>query len=42
MHETVNYVENITITSIPIYHLEPNTRITVKCPEAQIDGDYLI
>ena len=42
LHEVINYSENITITALPIYHLEPNMRITVKHTESQIDGDYLI
>lgn len=32
----------ITLTSLPIYYLEPNTRIYVKDEESEIDGDYII
>ena len=32
----------ITIECLPIYYLEPNTRITVKDKASQIDGDYII
>jgi hypothetical protein len=26
----------------PVYHLEPNTRITVENTDADISGDYII
>lgn len=35
-------VESISITSIPIYYLEPNTIIYVSDPEAKIEGEYLV
>ena len=35
-------IENATITSIPIYHLEPNTRVYVHDEETGIDGDYIV
>lgn len=34
--------ESVSITSIPIYYLEPNTLIHVSEPNAGIDGDYII
>lgn len=34
--------ETITITSVPIYYLEPNTRIQVHDEDTGIDGDYII
>lgn len=34
--------ENITITSVPIYHLQPNTRILVKDDETGINGEYIV
>ena len=37
-----NYNESISLTVIPIYHLEPNTRITVHDEELGIGGDYVI
>lgn len=36
------YQDSITISSIPVYHLEPNTRITVTDEKSGIYGDYLI
>ena len=37
-----NYNESISVTCLPIYHLEPNTRVFFNCPEAGIYGDYII
>ena len=33
--------ESITINCVPIYHIEPNSRIYVKDTKAGINGDYL-
>ena len=35
-------IENITITAIPIYYLEPNTRIYVQDKTTQINGEYIV
>ena len=35
-------VENVTIQAIPIYYLQPNTRIFVKDEETKIDGEYIV
>lgn len=35
-------IENITITAIPVYYLEPNTRIYVHDEDSQINGEYLV
>ena len=40
--ENTNYNASINISLIPIYHLEPNTRITVHSNEADIHGDFMI
>lgn len=37
-----NYNENINVTCLPIYHLEPNTRVFFNDPESGIYGDYII
>ena len=34
--------ESINISSIPLYYIEPNSRITVKDLGAGINGDYII
>jgi hypothetical protein len=35
-------IETATINTIPIYHLEPNTRIYLQDIETGLDGDYII
>ena len=42
LHEYTSYNENITLTCLPIYHLEPNTRIHIQNPKSSIYGDYMI
>ena len=34
--------ENVTINSVPIYHLQPNTRIHLFDEETGLNGDYII
>ena len=34
--------ESISITTIPIYHLEPNTKISVFDEKTKINGEYII
>lgn len=34
--------ESVTLTAIPIYHLQPNTRIFVKDNETGINGEYIV
>lgn len=42
LHEFTNYNESISLQTIPLYFLQPNTRITVNNPNSNISGDYLI
>lgn len=42
LYQHTNYNEAISLQTLPIYFLEPNTRITVRDPEADIYGDYMI
>lgn len=37
-----DYNNSITITCLPMYHLEPNTRIYINEPDSGIQGEYLI
>lgn len=37
-----DYNENISVTCLPLYHLEPNTRVTFNDPKSGIVGDYII
>lgn len=35
-------VETVSLTAIPIYHLEPNSRISVQDKDSGINGEYLV
>lgn len=35
-------IESINISSVPVYHLEPNNRIFVKDDNSKIDGEYIV
>lgn len=34
--------EQVNITTIPLYHLEPNTRVLVRDDKSKIDGEYIV
>ena len=34
--------ESASVTCIPIYYLEPNTRIHIADPKTKINGDYVV
>lgn len=42
LYQYTSYNESISIQSLPIYHLEPNTRIGVTDIDSNIYGDYMI
>ena len=42
LHQHLSYNNNITLTAIPIYHLDVNKRIRVENRESNIHGDYII
>ena len=42
LYQYTSYNESISISCVPIFHLEVNTRITVKDIESNISGDYVI
>lgn len=42
LYEATYFQESVTISTIPIYCLEPNTRIAVHDEQSGIDGEYLI
>lgn len=42
LYQYTNYNESISIQSIPIYYLNPNTRISVYDQKSGIYGDYII
>lgn len=38
----MTYNETVNLSVVPIYHLEPNTRITIFDNETGVNGDYMI
>ncbi len=42
LYQYINMNTTISLTTLPIYHLEPNTRITIKDNEFGICGDYIV
>ena len=42
LYQYTNMNESISISAIPIYYLQPNTRITVSDNASGISGDYMI
>lgn len=42
LYQYTNYNEQVSLTTLPIYYLEPNTRITIRNNESGIYGDYMI
>ncbi len=42
LHEFTNYNESISLQTVPLYFLEPNTRISINNPNSAITGDYII
>lgn len=42
IHQYTKYNQTVSLQTLPIYHLEPNTRITINNTESNIYGDYII
>jgi hypothetical protein len=42
LYQHMSYNESISLTTIPIYYLEPNTRITIADNDVNVNGDYII
>jgi hypothetical protein len=42
LYQYTDYNSTITLSSVPIFHLEPNTRISVMDRKSNISGDYII
>lgn len=42
IHESTSFNNSISLQTIPLFHLEPNTRITVNDAKSHIFGDYII
>ena len=41
-HQYTKYNETISLQTLPIYYLQPNTRITIENAESNIYGDYIM
>lgn len=41
-HQYTSYNESVSISCLPIYHLQPNTRIAIYDSDSNISGDYMI
>ena len=42
LYQYISYNEQVNLTTLPIYYLEPNTRITIRDTASGIFGDYII
>lgn len=42
LFQYTSYNESISVSALPVYYLEPNTRITVRDSQSGIYGDYMI
>ena len=42
LHQYTSYNETVSISCIPIYYLQPNTRIAIYDTDSNISGDYII
>ena len=42
LYQHTHFNENVTLTSVPIFHLQPNTRVFVKDNNTGINGEYII
>lgn len=42
LYQHTSYNESISLTTIPIYYLEPNTRISIQDNDVNLNGDYII
>ena len=42
LFQYINYSNQVSITTLPIYYLQPNSRITINDKLTGIYGDYMI
>ncbi len=42
LFQYTDYNEQVSLTTLPIYYLEPNTRISIEDSESGIYGDYIV
>ena len=42
LYQYTSYNETVQLQTIPIFYLEPNSRITIRDSESNIYGDYMV
>jgi hypothetical protein len=42
LYQYTNCVASISVTSLPVYYLEPNTRIFIYDSNSGINGEYIV
>ena len=42
LYQYTNYNEQVSVTLLPIYYLEPNTRITIQDAQSGLNNDFMI
>ena len=42
IYQGTGYNEKVTVTMMPVYYLEPNTRIRLQDTQSGVNGDYII
>ena len=42
MYQHAYCAESISMTTVPVYYLEPNTRIYVRDDNSKINGEYIV
>ena len=42
MYNYLYYADTVSISSIPLYHIAPNTKILINNAETGISGDYIL
>lgn len=42
LYQQTNFNESVSIQMVPIFHLEPNTRVSIVDKESGLDGDFVI
>jgi hypothetical protein len=42
LYNDVCCVESVSLTTIPIYYLQPNTKIYIEDQNSKVDGEYIV
>ena len=35
-------IESVSVTAVPVYHLQPNSKILIQDSKSKIDGEYIV